>query len=141
VSATAEGDLAHAMAFVRRLGQLDVADLEVVGRTWRRIVAEDPPAWFAAEGTVGNAVRATHRQLAQEAVLEELTEVVRRRGWWRLDRVEGSDGQGLTEAGVQYAATLVTIAFLVRDVIPARDFELIYSPFTASVPMGERGAG
>jgi hypothetical protein len=140
VSATVDGDLAHAMAFVHRLGQLDVADLEVVGRTWRRVVAEDPPAWFAAEGTVGSAVGATHRQLVQEALLEELTDVVRRRGWWRLDRVEAADGQGLTEAGVQYAATLATIALLVRDVIPAQDFELIYSPFMALVPLSGPGA-
>ena len=139
MNAAVRGDLAQAMAFVHRLAQLDVADLEVVGRTWRRIVSEDPPAWFAAEGAVGQAVRATGRQLAQEALLEQLTDVVRRRGWWRLDRVEAAEGQGLTEAGVQYAATLAAIAFLVRDVVPAQDFELIYSPFLELVPIDGPG--
>jgi hypothetical protein len=137
VTAAGRGDLANAMAFVNRLGQLDVAELAVVGRTWRTIVAADPPAWFAAEGSVGHAVRATGRQLMQESLLEELSDVVRRRGWWRLDRIESPEGQALTEAGVQYAATLAAIAVLVRDVVPAGEFELIYSPFMPVVPVPE----
>jgi hypothetical protein len=137
VSAAGRGELANARAFVDRLGQLDVAELEVVGRTWRTIVAEDPPAWFAAEGSVGLAVQATGRQLMQESLLEELSDVVRRRGWWRLDRIESAEGQALTEAGVQYAATLAVIALLVRDVVPAREFELIYSPFVPVIPVPE----
>jgi len=75
----------------------------------------------------------------QESLLEELSEVVRRRGWWRLDRVESAEGQGLTEAGVQYAATLAAIALLVRDVVPAGEFALIYSPFAPIVPIPETG--
>ena len=143
MSQSVDGELGEALAFVRRLERLDVAALEEVGRRWRDTVADDPPAWFAAEGAVGRAVRATRRQLAQETVLETLAEVVKRRGWWRLDRVEGDDGQGLTEAGVQYAATLAAIAFLVREVVPAADFELIHGPFAAldgcpSVEPGDR---
>jgi hypothetical protein len=139
VSATGKGELANALAFVDQLGRFDVAELEVIGRTWRTIVAADPPAWFAAEGSVGQAVRTTGRQLMQESLLEELSEVVRRRGWWRLDRIESAEGQGLTEAGVQYAATLATIALLVRDVVTSLDFELIYSPFVPVVPVPETG--
>ncbi len=135
MSAAGRGELANARTFVDRLGQLDVAELEVVGRTWRTIVAADPPAWFAAEGSVGHAVRTTGRQLMQESLLEELSDVVRRRGWWRLDRIESPEGQALTEAGVQYAATLAVIALLVRDVVPAPEFELIYSPFVPVVPL------
>jgi hypothetical protein len=126
-----------AMAFVRRLRRLDVGHLEAVGRAWRTIVANDPPGWFAAESAIGRAVRSTDRQQAQEAVLVELTEVVRRRGWWRLDHLTSPDGQGLTEAGVQYAATLAAIALLVRDVAPAQDVELIYGPFAALIPAAE----
>jgi hypothetical protein len=137
MSAAGRGELANARVFVNRLGQLDVGDLEVVGRTWRTIVAADPPAWFAAEGSVGQAVRTTGRQLMQESLLEELSDVVRRRGWWRLDRIESAEGQGLTEAGVQYAATLAVIAVLVRDVVPTQEFDLIYSPFEPVVPVPE----
>jgi hypothetical protein len=137
VSAAGRSELANARAFVERLGQLDIAELEVVGRTWRTVVAADPPAWFAAEGSVGHAVRTTGRQLMQESLLEEFSDVVRRRGWWRLDRIESPEGQALTEAGVQYAATLAAIALLVRDVVPAREFELIYSPFVPVVPVPE----
>jgi len=139
VSAVGRDELANALTFVRRLGQLDLADLEVIGRTWRTIVAEDPPTWFAAEGSVGLALRTTGRQLAQESLLEELSEVVRRRGWWRLDRIESAEGQGLTEAGVQYAATLAAIALLVRDIVPTQEFELIYSPFARVIPAPETG--
>jgi hypothetical protein len=135
MSAAGRGELANARAFVERLGQLDVAQLEVVGRTWRSIVAVDPPAWFAAEGSVGLAIQTTGRQLMQESLLEELSDVVRRRGWWRLDRIESPEGQALTEAGVQYAATLAAIALLVRDVVPAPEFELIYSPFVPVLPV------
>ena len=126
-----------ALAFVRRLRRLDVGHLEAVGRAWRTIVANDPPGWFAAESAIGRAVRATDRRQAQENLLAELTEVVRRRGWWRLDHLTGPDGQGLTEAGVQYAATLAAIALLVRDVAPAQDVELIYGPFAAFIPAAE----
>jgi hypothetical protein len=139
VSAAGRGELANALAFVDRLGRLDIAELEVVGRTWRTIVAADPPTWFAAEGSVGHAIRTTGRQFMQESLLEALSDVVRRRGWWRLDRVESAEGQGLTEAGIQYAATLAAIALLVRDVVPAREFELIYSPFVPVVPLPEAG--
>ena len=137
MSLAGRDELATAHAFVHRLGQLDLAELAGIGRTWRSIVAEDPPMWFAAEGSVGLAVRTTGRQLAQESLLEEFSEVVRRRGWWRLDRIESAEGQGLTEAGVQYAATLAAIALLVRDVVPGREFELIYSPFARVIPLAE----
>jgi len=43
----------------------------------------------------------------------------------------------LTEAGVQYAATLAAIALLVRDVVPAADVELIYGPFASLIPLAE----
>src|SRR3954453_7180630 len=93
VSTGGRSELANALAFVDRLGQLEVAELEVIGRAWRTIVGADPPTWFAAEGSVGHAIRTTGRHLMQESLLEELSEVVRRRGWWRLDRVESAEGQ------------------------------------------------
>jgi len=134
---SSDPDLAAALTFVHRLARLDLSDLEAVGRAWRMIVAADPRGWFAAEGAVGRAVRATRRQAAQEAVLVELTEVVQRRGWWRLDHLAGFERQGLTEAGIQYAATLAAIALLVRDVVPAQDVELIYGPFMGLIPSAE----
>src|SRR4051794_33754809 len=96
VGADSNGDLPRAMAFVQRLGALDVADLEAVGRAWRTVVADGPADWFAAEGAVGRAVRQTQRQSEQELLLEALVDVVRRRGWWRLDHIAGADGRGLT---------------------------------------------
>ena len=132
-----DGDLAAALAFVHRLARLDVGDLEVVGRRWRAAVTDDATAWFTAEGAVGQAMRETRRQAAQEVVIEDLTDVVRRGGWWRLDHLAGAGAQGLTEAGVQYAATLAAIALLVRDVVPAADVELIYGPFASLIPLAE----
>src|SRR5687768_2810640 len=139
VGASRDGDVAAAMAFVHRLARLDFGDLEAVGRAWRTIVAHDPPGWFAAEGAVGRAVRMTQRQPEQEAVLAELTEVVRRGGWWRLDHLAGAGSEGLTETGIQYAATLAAIAMLVRDVVAAQDAELIHGPFAALIPAAELG--
>jgi len=123
-----------AVAFVHQLARLDVDDLEAVGRRWRHTVTTNPSGWFAAESAVGRAVHATGRRMAQESLLEALSDVAKRRGWWRIDRIQTTDGRGLTEAAVQYAATLAVIALLVRDVLSPGHFELVYGPFTPILP-------
>ena len=130
-------DQARAVIFVRRLGSLDVTDLEAVAHVWRRAIAEDPAGWFASESAAARAVRAAGRERDQEAVIAALSDVVRRRGWWRLDYPDGATRAGFTEASVQYAATLAAIALVVRDVLPAQDLELIYAPFAALIPLSE----
>jgi len=135
------GDTDAATEFIRHLARLDVNDLEAIGRRWRHTVTTDPSGWFAAESAVGRAVHATGRKMAQESLLEALSDVAKRRGWWRIDRIQTTDGRGLTEAAVQYAATLAVIALLVRDVIAAAEFEVVYAPFAPALPLAELGGG
>jgi hypothetical protein len=137
VELPAVADQARAMIFGRRLGSLDVTDLEAVAQVWRRAIAEDPRGWFASESAAAHVVRAAGRERDQEAVIAALIDVVRRRGWGRLDYPDGATRPGFTEESVQYTATLAAIALVVRDVLPAQDLELIYAPFAALIPLSE----
>jgi hypothetical protein len=133
-----------AWEFVGRVSELDADAVRAAVQAWHQVMRAESDAWFAAERAAGHAVLAAGRAPEQEVLLDRLAECVLRRVWYR----DGGGGLppgtperrvGATEASGQYVATVAMLGLLVRDHLGAAEFELLYGPFAALIPLAELG--
>lgn len=127
-----------ASKFLGRFAQLDPLTLGDAVHRWRAAMARDNGGWFAAERAMAAAVRTSGRSAEQHVLLGQMAEVFQRHA--RLAAApEPASGAGASEASLQYIATVVMLALLVRDHLEPPAFELLYHPFSDLIPIDELG--
>jgi hypothetical protein len=95
-------------------------------------------AWFAAEDALGDAITATARHDAQQAVLAAMYELFLRRPG-RSGHARSLDDPG-SDASTQYVATAALLALLVRDSLAPETVNTLYAPFEDWLPLATLGA-
>jgi hypothetical protein len=121
-------------AFLDRLAALPFSALGEVLTRWRAQMADGRAGeWFAAEDALGDAVTLTERHDLQQALLEAIYDVFRRRPWFTAQapssQIPGADGSA------QYLVTDAVLALLVRDQLAPHTFNTLYAPFAEWIPL------
>jgi hypothetical protein len=128
-----------ALEFVGHVSELDADKIRAAVNEWHQLMRTQSDAWFSAERSAGTGVLASKRTAEQRALLEKIAECVLQRVWYRNARGQlastPEERVGSTEASGQYTATIAMLALLVRDYLDAREFELLYRPFAALIPL------
>jgi hypothetical protein len=116
--------------FLEALVRLTIEQWGAVIEAWRTTVTD---AWHDAGSAVDAAVTESDRRRAREELLSELGDITRRVRW---DRGETqSNSTQAIESTAHYVASLAALALLVRDRIPRPEFDVLYLPFTAVIPL------
>jgi hypothetical protein len=125
---------AHAMTFLDRLGALKFEQLGAAVRRWQSLAGA---AWFDAERSVARAILAARAHAAQERLIDRISELFRRARWFTAQAPGAVIGA--SDASGQYVTTIAALALLVCEELPPGDFELLYRPFAAMIPLEQRG--
>ena len=127
--------LIPASKFIGRLALLDLDQLGEAIQRWHRTAAEHGDAWFVAEAAVADGVERTRRHTEQSVLLRHMGNLFLSKSWFTA-AAPGARIRAAEPAG-QYVATLAMLAILVRDGITPAQFDLVYHPFHAIIPLAE----